>query len=129
MNFVLRKSFFYNFDGSNNTYKYYIMALEATDSNFDELVLNSDKPVIVDFWAEWCGPCRMVGPIVEEVGVDYEGKAVVAKVDVDSNPGITAKYGIRNIPTILFFKNGEVADKQVGAVPKSTIVGKLDALI
>ncbi len=105
------------------------MALEATDSNFDELVLNSDKPVIVDFWAEWCGPCRMVGPIVEEVGVDYEGKAVVAKVDVDSNPGITAKYGIRNIPTILFFKNGEVADKQVGAVPKSTIVAKLDALL
>ena len=105
------------------------MALEATDGNFNELVLNSDKHVIVDFWAEWCGPCRMVGPIVEEVGVDYEGKAIVAKVDVDSNPGITAKYGIRNIPTILFFKNGEVADKQVGAVPKSAIVAKLDALL
>lgn len=104
------------------------MALEATDSNFEELVLKSDKPVIVDFWAEWCGPCRMVGPIVEEVGVDYEGKAVVAKVDVDSNPGITAKYGIRNIPTILFFKDGDIADKQVGAVPKSAIVAKLDAL-
>ena len=105
------------------------MALEATDGNFEELVLKADKPVIVDFWAEWCGPCRMVGPIVEEVGVDYEGKAVVVKVDVDSNPGITAKYGIRNIPTILFFKNGEVADKQVGAVPKSAIVSKLDALL
>jgi thioredoxin 1 len=105
------------------------MALEATDSNFDELVLGADKPVIVDFWAEWCGPCRMVGPIVEEVGVEYEGKAVVAKVDVDSNPGITAKYGIRNIPTILYFKNGDVADKQVGAVPKSTIVNKLEALL
>ncbi len=104
------------------------MAIEATDSNFDELVLGSDKPVIVDFWAEWCGPCRMVGPIVEEVGVEYEGKAVVTKVDVDSNPGITAKYGIRNIPTILYFKNGDVADKQVGAVPKSTIVSKLEAL-
>ena len=105
------------------------MALEATDGNFGDLVLNSDKPVVVDFWAEWCGPCRMVGPIVEEVGVEYEGKAVVAKVDVDSNPGITAKYGIRNIPTILFFKNGDVADKQVGAVPKSTIVNKLEALL
>jgi thioredoxin 1 len=129
LNSVLRKRFFFNFVGSNNTYKFYIMALEATDSNFEELVLKSDKPVIVDFWAEWCGPCRMVGPIVEEVGVDYEDKAVVTKVDVDSNPGITAKYGIRNIPTILFFKNGEVADKQVGAVPKSTIVAKLDALL
>ena len=105
------------------------MALEATDGNFEDLVLKADKPVIVDFWAEWCGPCRMVGPIVEEVGVEYEGKAVVAKVDVDSNPGITAKYGIRNIPTILFFKNGDVADKQVGAVPKSTIVNKLEALL
>jgi thioredoxin 1 len=105
------------------------MALEATDGNFEELVLKADQPVIVDFWAEWCGPCRMVGPIVEEVGRDYQGKALVAKVDVDSNPGITAKYGIRNIPTILFFKNGEIADKQVGAVPKSTIVNKLEALL
>lgn len=104
------------------------MALEATDGNFDDLVLKSDKPVIVDFWAEWCGPCRMVGPIVEEVGVDFEGKVVVAKLDVDSNPGVTARYGIRNIPTILFFKNGDLADKQVGAVPKSTIVNKLEAL-
>ena len=105
------------------------MALEVTDGNFEELVLKSDQPVIIDFWAEWCGPCRMVGPIVEEVGVDYDGKALVGKVDVDNNPGITAKYGIRNIPTILFFKGGEVADKQVGAVPKSTIVAKLDALL
>jgi thioredoxin 1 len=105
------------------------MALVATDSNFEQLVLKADKPVIVDFWAEWCGPCRMVGPIVEEVGVDFAGKALVAKVDVDNNPGITAKYGIRNIPTILYFKNGNVADKQVGAVPKSMIVSKLEALL
>lgn len=103
------------------------MALEITDANFDELVMNSDKPVLLDFWAEWCGPCRMVGPIVEEISNDYDGKAVVGKVDVDSNPGISAKFGIRNIPTILFFKNGEVVDKQVGAVPKAALAGKLDA--
>jgi len=104
------------------------MALELTDQNFDEVVLHSDKPVIVDFWAEWCGPCRMVGPIVEEIGNDYIDKAVVAKLDVDSNPNVTRKYGIRNIPTVLFFKNGEIADKQVGAVPKSNLVNKLEAL-
>ncbi len=105
------------------------MAIELTDSNFDELVLQSDKPVIVDFWAEWCGPCRMVGPIVQEIGDDYPDKAVVGKLDVDSNPGVTQKFGIRNIPTILFFKNGEVADKQVGAVGKSVLVNKLEALL
>ena len=105
------------------------MALELTDQNFEEIVLQSDKPVIVDFWAEWCGPCRMVGPIVEEIGNDYEGKAVVGKLDVDSNPAITQKFGIRNIPTVLFFKNGEIADKQVGAVPKNNLVSKLEALM
>ncbi|MDZ7740448.1 MAG: thioredoxin [Bacteroidota bacterium] len=103
------------------------MAKELTDANFDETVLKSDKPVIVDFWAEWCGPCRMVGPIVEEIGTEYEGKAMVGKVDVDNNPGVAAKFGIRNIPTILFFKNGEVVDKQVGAVPKQVLVNKLEA--
>lgn len=105
------------------------MALEFTDANFDELVLQSDKPVIVDFWAVWCGPCRMVGPIVEEIGNDFEGKAVVGKVDVDNNPGTSAKFGIRNIPTILFFKDGQIADKQVGAVPKQVLVKKLEALL
>ncbi|MFW5753837.1 MAG: thioredoxin [Marinilabiliaceae bacterium] len=105
------------------------MKVEATDSNFEEEVLKSDKPVLVDFWAEWCGPCRMVGPIVDELAEEYDGKAVMAKMDVDSNPDTSVKFGIRNIPTILFFKNGEVVDKQVGAVPKATLASKLDALL
>lgn len=105
------------------------MTIEITDSNFNELVLKSDKPVIVDFWAEWCGPCRMVGPIVSEIGEEFKDRAVVGKLDVDSNPAVTMKFGIRNIPTVLFFKNGVVADKQVGAVPKSTLVKKLEALL
>ena len=105
------------------------MALELTDANFEELVLKADKPVIVDFWAEWCGPCRMVGPIVIEIGEEFSEKAVVGKLDVDSNPGIASKYGIRNIPTILFFKDGEIKDKQVGACPKSALVNKLEPLL
>ncbi len=105
------------------------MAIELTDSNFEELVIKSDKPVLVDFWAEWCGPCRMVAPIVNEISAEYEGKAVVGKLDVDSNPEVAQKYGIRNIPTILFFKDGEVADKQVGAVPKSMLTSKIDNLL
>ena len=84
---------------------------------------------MVDFWAEWCGPCRMVGPVVEELSNDYTGKAVVGKVNVDQNPGVAAKYGIRSIPTILFFKNGEVVDKSVGAVPKAALSEKLDAAL
>ncbi|HAH60373.1 MAG: thioredoxin [Lentimicrobium sp.] len=105
------------------------MAIELTDANFEEIVIKSDKPAIVDLWAEWCGPCRMVGPIVEEMSHEYEGRAIIGKLDVDGNPGTAAKYGIRNIPTILFFKNGELADKQVGAVPKSVLVSKLEKLL
>lgn len=102
------------------------MAIEITDSNFDEVVTNSDKPVLVDFWAEWCGPCRLVGPVVDEIAKEYEGKAVVGKVNVDENPDISVKFGIRNIPALLFFKNGEIVDKQIGAVPKSALVEKLE---
>lgn len=105
------------------------MAFEFTDDNFEKEAINSDKPVVVDFWAEWCGPCRMVGPIIEELASDYEGKAVIGKVNVDLHNEISAKYGIRNIPTILFLKNGEVMDKQVGAVQKSILAGKLDQLL
>lgn len=105
------------------------MAIEVTDGNFEELVIKSEIPVIVDFWAEWCGPCRMVAPLLEEISKEYAGRAIVAKCDVDSNPQVTLKYSIRNIPTVLFFKNGNVADKQVGAVPKNNFVTKLNALL
>ena len=105
------------------------MALEVTDANFKEMILDSDKPAMVDFWAEWCGPCKIIAPIVKEMAEEYKDKAIVAKLDVDSNPQIPGKYGIRNIPTVLFFKGGEVVDKQVGAVPKANLAGKLDALL
>jgi thioredoxin 1 len=105
------------------------MALEITDANFEELVVKSDKPVVIDFWAVWCGPCRMIAPLIEEMSKDYEDKAVIGKLDVDNNPGVTSKFGVRNIPTVLFLKNGEVVDKQVGAVPKSVLVQKLEALL
>ena len=105
------------------------MALEITESNFEELVIKSDKPVLVDFWAEWCGPCRIVGPIVDELSNDFEGRAVVGKVNVDAEGGISMKYGIRNIPTLLIFKDGEIVDKQVGVAPKQVLANKLEALI
>jgi len=100
--------------------------LEITDNNFEE-VIGSDQPVLVDFWAEWCGPCKMIGPIVEEIAAEYEGKAVIGKVDVDNNPAVSARFGIRSIPTLLVFKNGEIVDKQIGAVPKNILTQKLDA--
>lgn len=102
--------------------------LELTDATFDQTI-NSEKPVLVDFWAEWCGPCKMIGPVVEELAGDYEGKAVVAKINVDENPQVTARFGVRSIPTLLVFKNGQVVDKQVGAVPKSVLSQKLQAQV
>jgi thioredoxin 1 len=103
------------------------MAKQFTDSSWDQEVLGSDKPVLVDFWAEWCGPCRMIGPLVEELATEYEGKALIGKLNVDENPGVATKYGIRSIPTLLVFKGGEIVDKIVGAVPKNMLAQKLDA--
>ncbi len=105
------------------------MALEITDSNFEETVLKSDKPVLVDFWAAWCGPCRMVGPIIDELSNEYEGKAVVGKVDIDSNQQYAAQFGVRNIPTVLVFKNGELVDRKVGVSSKNDYAQALDNLI
>ncbi len=105
------------------------MALEITDATFDEVVLKSNKPVLVDFWAAWCGPCRMVAPIMEQVSAEYEGKAIVGKVDVDSNQEFAAKYGVRNIPTVLVFQNGEVVGRQVGVSPKNVYTEVLDSLL
>jgi thioredoxin 1 len=105
------------------------MALVINDSNFEELVLKSEKPVMVDFWAVWCGPCRAIAPYVEQIATEYEGKAVVGKVDVDQCPDIANQLGIRNIPTILFFKGGELANKHVGLTSKAELIKKLDALL
>jgi thioredoxin 1 len=101
------------------------MALELTTQNFDEKVIKSDKPVLVDFWAEWCGPCRMIAPTIESIATEYADKLVVGKVNVDNEPVISQKYGIRNIPTMLVFKGGVVVDKLVGALPKPALVSKL----
>ena len=105
------------------------MALEITDANFEELVLKSSQPVLVDFWAEWCGPCRMLGPIIEELSSDYDGKAVVGKVDVDRNQQFAAQFGVRNIPTVLIFKDGELVNRQVGVSQKSVFSDYIDALL
>ena len=104
------------------------MAQQITDANFKELV-TGDKPFMVDFWAEWCGPCRMIGPIVEELAQEYEGRIIIGKVNVDENDELAGEFGIRSIPTLLFFKNGEVVDKHVGAASKSLIEDKLRALL
>ena len=100
-----------------------------TDDNFEDEVLKSDKPVLIDFWATWCGPCRMIAPIVEEMSTEYEGKAKIGKLDVDSNQQTSIKYGVRSIPTLLLFKGGELKETIIGAVPKAQIVGKLESVL
>jgi thioredoxin 1 len=103
--------------------------MEVTDGNFEETILNAGKPALVDFWAVWCGPCRIVGPIVEEIADEYDGRAVVGKLDVDNNRETAVKYGIQAIPTLLLVKDGQIADRIVGAVDKNSIKSRLDALL
>ena len=103
--------------------------VEVTESNWDDTVLNSDVPVLVDFWAEWCGPCKMIAPTVHEMAVQYDGQLNVGKVDVDSNPNIAMKYGVRSIPALIFFKDGKPVDQIVGAVPKGVLQKKVDAVL
>ncbi len=103
-------------------------AIEITDANLDE-ILKTDQPVLLDFWAEWCPPCKMIGPMIDEIAGEYEGKAIIGKVDVDNNPEVTIRFGVRNAPTLLVLLNGVVVEKQVGAVPKATLLKKLDPYI
>lgn len=103
------------------------MALEFTDANFQETVVASDKLTVIDFWAEWCGPCRAIGPVIEELSKEYSGKVNVGKLNVDVNPAVSMQYGITSIPAILFIKGGQVVDKQIGAVPKSVLEKKIQA--
>ncbi|WP_298418734.1 thioredoxin [uncultured Kordia sp.] len=105
------------------------MALEITDANFEEIVMNSDKPVMVDFWAVWCGPCKMLGPVVNQIADEYEGKAVVGKLDVDANQKYAAQFGVRNIPTVLIFQKGELVGRQVGVAPKNVYTEAIDKLL
>jgi thioredoxin 1 len=103
--------------------------IEITDTNFEQEVLNSDMPVLIDFWAVWCGPCRVIAPVVEEIAGEYEGKLKVGKLDVDNNPQTAVKYGIRSIPTLLIFNNGEVSDQLIGALPKAQIVDRVERVM
>jgi thioredoxin 1 len=132
--FSIKFNYFYNQIINKNLFvekckKNIAMALEITDATFEEIVLKSDKPVLVDFWAAWCGPCRMVGPIIDEVSNEYQGKAVVGKMDVDANQEFAAKSGVRNIPTVLVFNNGELVGRQVGVAQKSVYAEAIDSLL
>ena len=102
-----------------------VKPIEITDANFDQEVMNSDKPVLIDFWAVWCGPCKMVAPVVEEIAKEYNGKLKVGKLDVDNNPEVSMKFGIRSIPTLMVFKGGKVVEQIIGAVPKRNLVDKV----
>jgi thioredoxin 1 len=104
------------------------MALIVTDENYRELI-SGDKPLVLDFWAEWCGPCRMVAPVIDELATEYEGRVAIGKVDVDDNNDIVSEYGIRNIPTVLFFRDGALVDKQVGAASKQAFAAKIEKLL
>ena len=101
---------------------------EVNDQNFDDIVSNSKKPVMVDFWADWCGPCKTISPVMDQISSEFGDQVVVAKCDVDNNPMVARRYGIKNIPTVIFFKNGEIMDKQIGSAPKSVYVNKLNNL-